>query len=362
MKFSSSLCLLTAASSTATALATRTSHDHPHPALEKRATCTPATLGDTEQDDAPAITAAIKSCGAGGTIVVPAGKTYSLRSILSFAGCVGCDFQLEGTLKVSSDFTYWATQPAIIYLKDIAGAKVRSLTGAGVLDGNGQNAYDEFAANSALARPTALYIVGGSNIYVGGFRVKNPPNVFFGQKGAAVNVQYASLTMTAASKSTNAPKNTDGFDIGESTYTKINDVYVENQDDCIAFKSGSNYVDVQRVTCAGELPVCFSVRFRANSETRNQPRAFSRLPRKGQRRLRQERLRQQRDHDQLRKGRGHQSLPWRVRPRHSHRFQRDVPECDCVRITHSRPSKPTKCGDLIVGSHHWKHADYPTWL
>ncbi|KAL4863528.1 putative endo-xylogalacturonan hydrolase A [Aspergillus spectabilis] len=206
--------------------------------VEKRAVCTPASLGSSQLDDTPAIKAAITSCGNGGTIVIPAGTTYSLRTMLDFTGCNNCDFQLEGTLKSSTDTTYWATQPAIIYLNKISGAKIRSLTGSGVIDGNGQTAYDIFAVDSSLARPTVVYIVGGSSdITISGFKVKNPPNVFFGQKGAVKNINYASLTMTAASKSTNLPKNTDGFD--------------RNQDDCIAFKSGANYVTVDRVTYAG---------------------------------------------------------------------------------------------------------------
>lgn len=263
--------------------------------IEKRATCTPATLGDTQLDDTPAIAAAIQSCGNGGTIVIPAGTTYSLRSALSFTGCVGCDFQLEGTLKASDDTSYWATQTAVISLNSISGAKFRSLTGSGVIDGNGQDAYDQFAADSSLARATVFYISGGSNIYVGGFRVKNPPNVFFAQKGGVSNVQYASLTMTAASKSTNAPKNTDGFDIGESTYTTINDVYVENQDDCVAFKSGSNYVTVERITCAGEFrrivqPACITVgtffAFADIGLPRNQSWPFSRISGRDKCRLR----------------------------------------------------------------------------
>jgi galacturan 1,4-alpha-galacturonidase len=172
----------------------------------KRATCTPATLGNSQLDDTPAIKAAITSCGKGGIILIPAGKTYSLRTMLDLTGCVNCDFQLEGILKASDDLTYWATVPAILNVNQIAGVKIRSLTGSGVLDGNGQDAYDEFAVNSALVRQTAVLITGGSDITISGFTVKNPPNVFFSQKGAAVNVNYASLTMTAASKSTNAPK------------------------------------------------------------------------------------------------------------------------------------------------------------
>jgi galacturan 1,4-alpha-galacturonidase len=105
--------------------------------LAKRATCTPASIGDTQQDDTPAIAAAIASCVNGGTIVIPAGKVYSLRTMLDFTGCVNCDFQLEGTLKSSTDTTYWSTQPAIIYFKSIVGAKFRSLTGTGLIDANG---------------------------------------------------------------------------------------------------------------------------------------------------------------------------------------------------------------------------------
>lgn len=60
--------------------------------------------------------------------------------MVSFDGCVDCDFQLEGTLKVSDDTTYWATQTAVFLLDGIAGAKIRSLTGTGVIDGNGQDA------------------------------------------------------------------------------------------------------------------------------------------------------------------------------------------------------------------------------
>lgn len=179
-------------------------------ALAKRATCTPASLGSTQLDDTPAIASAIASCGNGGIILLPAGVTYSLRSMLLFTGCVNCDFQLEGTLKASDDTTYWATASGMIYLNGIKGAKIRSLTGKGVLDGNGQVSYDQWAASPTFARPTAIYINGGSDITVSGFLMKNVPNAFIGQKGGVTNVNYASLTMTAASKSTNLPKNTDG--------------------------------------------------------------------------------------------------------------------------------------------------------
>jgi len=138
----------------------------------KRAVCTPASLGDTQKDDTVGIKAAITSCGNGGTIIIPSGKIYSLRTMLDFTGCVKCDFQIEGTLKASGDTDYWATQPAMLYVKKISGVSIRSLTGTGVIDGNGQNAYDIFAVDTTLKRPTLLLVSGGSKINVKGLTSK----------------------------------------------------------------------------------------------------------------------------------------------------------------------------------------------
>ena len=218
----------------------------------KRATCTPASGGDASIDDVPAIKAAISSCGTGGTIVIPAGYTYTIRSVLDFTGCTSCDFQIEGTLKVSDDLSYWEGRTAIIYMSGIKGARIRSVTGTGVIDGNGQAAYDKFASNSSYARPTLHYITGASfGITVSNLKVKNPPNVFFSVTGSSTSITYSSLTMTAASESTNAPKNTDGFDIGASTYVTVSEVTVSNQDDCVAFKPGANYATVTDISCTG---------------------------------------------------------------------------------------------------------------
>lgn len=106
----------------------------------RASTCTPKAGGSSSTDDVPAITSAIASCGAGGTIVIPSGTTYYLNSVLDFAGCANCDFQVEGLLKFSSSTDYWEGRTAMINVKSIDGIKIRSLTGSGVIDGNGQNA------------------------------------------------------------------------------------------------------------------------------------------------------------------------------------------------------------------------------
>jgi galacturan 1,4-alpha-galacturonidase len=217
----------------------------------KRAVCTPASAANAGTDDVPAIQSAIATCGNGGTIVIPAGKTYAIRSVLSFAGCVGCDFQIEGTLKASDDLTYWGGKKAMFLMSAITNAKVRSVTGTGLVDGNGQAAYDYFATNSSYSRPTMWYITGSTGITISNLKFKNPPNVFHSAAGNSKNIVYDGITLTAASKSTVAPKNTDGWDIGPASYVTITNAVVSNQDDCIAFKAGANYVTVNGISCTG---------------------------------------------------------------------------------------------------------------
>jgi galacturan 1,4-alpha-galacturonidase len=113
------------------------------------------------------------------------------------------------------------------------------------------NRWDLFASDSSYARPTLLYITGGSDIEVSNLRQKNPPNVFNSVKGGSATVVFSDLTMDATSKSTNAAKNTDGFDIGESTDVTIKSVTVSNDDDCVAFKPGADGVTVTDITCTG---------------------------------------------------------------------------------------------------------------
>ena len=112
-------------------------------------------------------------------------------------------------------------------MSGIAGATV---TGSGLVDGNGQAAYEKFASDSTYKRPTLWYITGSSSdITIKGLRFQNPPNVFHSVTGNSNNVIYSGLTMTAASKSSTAPKNTDGFDVGASTNVQILNTSVTNQ-------------------------------------------------------------------------------------------------------------------------------------
>ncbi|KAK8159587.1 endo-xylogalacturonan hydrolase A [Phyllosticta citrichinensis] len=247
----SSVSLLLPLLSAAYALPTTTTNGKPAQALKERASaCTPSAGGSESIDDVPAITSAIAECSSG-TIVLPAETTYYANSVLDFDGCAGCDFQIEGTLKFTGSTDFWNGETAMMNIKNIDGIKIRSTTGSGVIDGNGQESWDLFAQDESYARPTLVYITGGSDIQVSNLAQKNPPNVFNSVKGGSTNVVFSDLNMTAKSTSDSEPKNTDGFDIGESTYVTLTNIDVVNDDDCVAFKPSANYVTVDTITCTG---------------------------------------------------------------------------------------------------------------
>lgn len=213
-------------------------------------TCTPTAGGSSSTDDTPAIASAIADCS-DGTIVIPAGTTYYLNSALSFEDCAGCTMELEGTLMTSDDLDYWADQGAIITIESVTGASIISTTGQGTFDGNGQAAWDEFAADDSLSRATMLLIAKSSNVVISNVYFKDAPNVFHSCNDDSTNVEYNNITLYAVSSSDNVAKNTDGWDIGPATYVSINGANVTNDDDCVAFKPGANYVTVTDITCTG---------------------------------------------------------------------------------------------------------------
>lgn len=214
-------------------------------------TCTPSSAGSESVDDVPAISEALATCGNGGTIVIPAGKTFMIRSTLNFGNCSGCDFQIEGTLKLSDDVVYWQDKRAGFLVENMTGVIFHSLTGSGLIDGSGQKFWDHFAINQTLRRPLLVDISGSSNIIFTLLQLINAPMFFFVTNRNSTNITLSYLSLSAVSTSENRPANTDGFDPGDSSYVTIANNYVRNGDDCVAFKPGSSYITVDNITCIG---------------------------------------------------------------------------------------------------------------
>ncbi|KAK2471315.1 hypothetical protein H9L39_17546 [Fusarium oxysporum f. sp. albedinis] len=213
----------------------------------RASTCTPQAGGSSSVDDVPAIQAAIKACPSG-TIVIPSDQTYHINSQLSFAGCSGCTFELNGELLASTDFGYWNGKGEIIYLQNIKGA---TITGSGTINGNGQASWDYIITNTSYKRPYLIRVDGSTNIKMSGITIKNAPSFHVVTGGNSKDVVYSGLTLYSVSSSSNVAHNTDGFDIGPASYVTVENTKITNDDDCVVLKPGASYVTTTGVTCVG---------------------------------------------------------------------------------------------------------------
>lgn len=213
--------------------------------------CKPLSARNVSIDDVPAIEKALSECGSGGTIIIPANETFVIRSPLNFNNCRACDFQIEGTLKLSDDnLQFWEKKIAFL-IENVSGAKFHSLTGSGLIDGSGQKYWDYFANNKSYERPFLIHFINASNVTFTKINLKDAPCFFIFIVNKSIDITVSDLTLNATSISSNEPINTDGIDTGDSSHITISNIHITNDDDCVCFKTGSNYIRVNNVTCVG---------------------------------------------------------------------------------------------------------------
>ncbi|EIN13701.1 pectin lyase-like protein [Punctularia strigosozonata HHB-11173 SS5] len=219
--------------------------------LDKRATCTVASHNNAADSDVPAISAALSSCGNGGTIVLSKGVTYALNEVLDLSACQGCTLEIEGTLKLSVDLDYWEGKTGAIYAKGMSNAIIKSVSGWGLIDGSGQKYWEVFSGNSSYKRPTIWYMNSVSGVSISNLKFINAPNVFHSVVNSQ-SVTYYNNTLTAVSTNSSVvAHNTDGWDIGSSSFVTVSHSNVVNDDDCVAFKAGATYGTIDTLSCTG---------------------------------------------------------------------------------------------------------------
>ncbi|KAB8072621.1 pectin lyase fold/virulence factor [Aspergillus leporis] len=141
---------------------------------------------------------------------------------------------------------------AVMTLEDVNDVSIISKTGTGVIDGNGQAAWEILDSNKSYSRVKCLLYMTGktSGVTISGITMKNPPNVFSSVRNGVSNIAYSDLTLTAVSTTDALPKNTDGFDIAGMGICMMN-ITVVNGDDCIAVQNGAEDVTVTNIHCTG---------------------------------------------------------------------------------------------------------------
>ncbi|KAF2108461.1 pectin lyase fold/virulence factor [Lophiotrema nucula] len=165
--------------------------------LEKRKVCQVHSEGYESIDDAPAINAAIQQCGRSGTIILPDGQLYSIRSPIDLSPCYDCEVQLEGQLWLSNDPALFADKPAFISISEANGVTLRSLSGKGVIEGRATTAYQRYRLDDPWATaPPMINIFNSTNIVIDNVQARNIIKRFYMVDGKSSNIRLTNLLLT----------------------------------------------------------------------------------------------------------------------------------------------------------------------
>ncbi|KAJ6105018.1 endopolygalacturonase A [Penicillium sp. IBT 16267x] len=170
-------------------------------------------------------------------IEVPAGKTLDLSDLN------------EGTKVIFSGTTTFGYEEWDGPLIEISGSKITvTAEDDAVINGDGSRWWDGEGTNGGKTKPKFFYAHSLDDSTISGLSIKNTPVQAFSIESD--NLTIKDVTIDNSDGDDNGGHNTDGFDIGESTYITITGAVVKNQDDCVAINSGEN-IYFSGGTCSG---------------------------------------------------------------------------------------------------------------
>ncbi|GLJ10103.1 hypothetical protein SUGI_0122210 [Cryptomeria japonica] len=202
-------------------------------------------VGDGQHDDSKAFgqawEAACKTSSA--TLLVPSNKTFLVNNLAFEGQCEpGLVFQVDGMIIAPEDPEAWESKDVWLLFEHL---NQFTLTGNGVIDGQGSKWWDNHSKQSASDdRPTAIHFNGCTELAINGLHVSNSPRIHFALSECD-RVQMVGVEIMAPEDS----PNTDGIDVFTSRNIVIEDCIIGTGDDCIAIGNGALDIVIKDVTC-----------------------------------------------------------------------------------------------------------------
>jgi hypothetical protein len=210
------------------------------PKIHKRALCTVTSSDDPSVDDVPAITEALQGCGDTGTILLPANQTFQIRSSIDLSPCRICSFQIDGLLRVSSDWDYWKKQTAVFTLANSANAIIHSDNKAGIIDGNN---FGWTGDGSLLHLAPILFDIShqSSQVYIRNLQLMNIPATAFHVSSGSSAVRIDSIDFQTPAAT--------GYLIEQAQHVYVWNNTIRATGSCISILPNSSNVQIETSTC-----------------------------------------------------------------------------------------------------------------
>ncbi|KAK1148428.1 hypothetical protein N8T08_009431 [Aspergillus melleus] len=234
-------------------------HHHKH--RDRRTVTIRSSRNDTD-DISSDFLWGIKRANRGGRLLLKKGEKYVIGKRLDLNFLDNVEVQLDGEVKFTDDVPYWqANNFYYDFQKSITfwrwGGQDIKIFGKGVLNGNGQRWYNEFAGQEILDpdneyyRPILFVTENATRVSVEGITQLNSPcwtNFFVQSKDVSFDNVYVNAFSTNASA---LPKNSDGFDSLNVDGLRVTNTRVNVGDDCFSPKPNTTNVFVQNLWCNG---------------------------------------------------------------------------------------------------------------
>ncbi|KAL2797471.1 pectin lyase fold/virulence factor [Aspergillus keveii] len=231
-----------------------------HPGHHDRRTVTIRSSRNDHDDISADFLWGIKRANHGGRLLLKKGKKYVIGKKLDLTFLDNVEVQLDGELKFTDDVPYWQEnhfyydfQKSITFWR-WGGRDIR-IFGKGLLNGNGQRWYNEFAGqeildpNNTYYRPILFVAENATRLSVEGITELNSPcwtNFFVNSKDISFDDVYINAFSTNASAE---PKNTDGFDSLNVNGLSVTNTRIDIGDDCFSPKPNTSNIFVQNLWC-----------------------------------------------------------------------------------------------------------------
>ena len=185
-------------------------------------------IGDGKTDNTTAIQVALTAAGAagGGTVTVPSGTFLSGPIVISSG--TRLDLASGAVLEMLPMASYPTS--GVAFITSTGTSHDIALTGAGTIDGNGQDWWDAFANGSTATRPQEVSLGKVTRVQISGIRLQNSPEEHIWVK-SDTDVTITGITIaTPGTSGKSPPKNTDGVDVSATGMYFCNNNIVAGDD------------------------------------------------------------------------------------------------------------------------------------